>query len=57
MLDAVIAARRAVSTGHGDKPGHGRSDMLSDMCAGGSEAVLASIGFKLVTGSIGMAIK
>ena len=57
MLDAVLAARRAVSTGHGDRPGHRRSDMLSDMCAGGVETVLASIGFKLVTGSVGMAIK
>ena len=52
MLDAVIAARRAVSTGHGDRPGHRRSDMWSDRCAEGAEAVLASIGFKLVTGSM-----
>ena len=46
MLDAVIAARRAVSTGHGDRPGHRRSDM----CVRDAEAVLASIRFKLVTG-------
>ena len=57
MLDAVVAARRAVSTGHSDRSGHRQSDMLSDMCAWGAEAVLAGIGFKLVTGSIGMAIK
>ena len=52
MLDAVIAARRAVSTGHGDRPGHRRSDMCSDMCARGADVVLASIRFKLVTGSM-----
>ena len=47
--DCRSSALRAVSTGHGDRPGHRRSDMLSDMCAGGTEAMLASIGFKLVT--------
>lgn len=52
MLDAVIAARRAVSTGHSDRPGHRRSDMWSDRCARGAEAVLTSIGFKLVIGSM-----
>jgi hypothetical protein len=34
MLDAVIATRRAVSTGHGDGPGHRRPDGWFDMCAG-----------------------
>ena len=52
MLDAVLAARSAVSTGHGDRPGHWRSDMWSDMSAEGAETVFASIGFKLVTGSM-----
>ena len=51
--DAVIAARRAVSTGHSDRPGHWWSDMWSDKVCKGAEAVLTSTRFKLVTGSIG----
>ena len=52
MLDAVKAARRAVCTGHGDRPEHRRSYMWSARCAMGVEAVLTSIGFKLVTESM-----
>ena len=52
-LDAVIAARRAVSTGHSDRPGHQWSDILLDKVCRGAEAVLTSSRFKLVTGSIG----
>ena len=53
MLDAVIAARCAVSTGHSDRPGHWRLDMWSNKCTcRGAEAVLASIRFKLVTRSM-----
>jgi hypothetical protein len=48
-LDAVIVARRAVSTGHSDKPKHWWSDKVSR----GAEAVLTGTRFKLVTGSIG----
>ena len=51
MLDAVVAVRRAVSTGHGDRPGHMRSDMVRWVCRG-VEAVLTSIRFRLVTGSM-----
>ena len=52
-LDAVIAARRAVSTGHSDRPRHWWSDMWSEKVCGGAEAVLMSTRFKLVTGSVG----
>jgi hypothetical protein len=51
-LDAVIAARRAVSTGRGDRPKHWWSDMWPDKVCRGAEAVLTSTRFKLVTGSI-----
>ena len=52
-LDAVIAARRAVSTGHSDRPRHWWSDMWSDKVCKDAEVVLTSTRFKLVTGSIG----
>jgi hypothetical protein len=34
MLGAVIAARRAISTGHSDRPGHRRSGSCFEICAG-----------------------
>ena len=52
-LDAVIAARRAVSMGQSDRPRHWWSDMWSDKMFKGAEAVLTSTRFELVTGSIG----
>ena len=52
-LDAVIAARRAVSTGHSDRPRHWWSDMWLDKVCKDAEAVLTSTRFKLATGSIG----
>ena len=53
-LDAVIAARHAVITGHSDRAkALGVRYMLSDKVCRGVEAVLTSTRFKFVTGSIG----